>query len=1193
MISKVRTSFLLCSVFLVSFAASAQDLATLVGTVTDSSGALVPGVSITVSNPTKGFTRTVASNSAGDYTVARIPIGDYIVTAKAPGFESLTRSGITLDAGQTLRVDMQLKVGSTQQEVTVVGDLPKIDTETGAISSVITGTQVSELNIQERNFINLALLVPGAAPGYNWDSVDPSGQTGDQYLPINGMPGNMNGWEIDGATDVDPSSGSDSLQVFPSLDSIAEFRISTSNYGAEFARAGGGIVEVVTKSGTSSFHGTAFEFVRNSALDSNDWFLNQTINPPGGNAPKQPLKHNDFGFTFGGPFYIPGHYNTSKQKTFFFVSEEWRRDLVGEVVSASVPSLLEREGNFSQCDPSSSSYNAVVASGCKLPTNLATGTTYAGDQVPLSPIATTLLNAYVPLPNNGINGFTASPISPFYFREDSVRVDQNITSKIRLFLRYTQDIASQTQVPGKFSNEYPTVETFQPFPGRSVVLNLTYSIRPNLLNAMSLSSSSDTQGVLKPIVGVDSVSGSILYPSGLDIGSMFPASASGITAAGKVLPAINVSGGGPAFHEDPGRPQLYWNSDPALRDDAVWTRGKHTLKFGGYIRWTILNNSVPLGGYYSAGTLIFRNSGPSTTGNAMADMDLGTMYEMTQSGTTSNGQLVGGYAEGHYRMWDYEPYFQDDWRVTHRLTLNLGFRYYYVTPFYDVTSPTVSSIFDPGQYNPANQAQLNSSGDLVPSTGDTWLNYGNGLDQCGTGSIPRGCILLTHATPSPRLGFAWDPTGSGKTAIRGGYALVFDTGNSHMNASGRNGNVPVIATLGSFFINDWGYPNVAPPGTLPAASTHSQPLSQGLPEFDQYSLGIEHQFAGNNMLSVSYVGNTGRHLMRERNINQVLDGETTQNVPALAGTTDCDASGNCNVQSALINSIDPPTFFAPFRGYSSIDQMEATGNSNYDSLQVNSRHPIGHGMTFQTVYTWSHELDDTIGAGGDNGGTSIDDYHLSRWYGTSADNQAQVFVMNYVYKMPFFAHASNNLVRGALGGWQFGGITTFETGPPLSVSCGLAGLSSGVGGGVDCNSLGKIQVQKGTIDDPQYGPIAGWFNPATIGQITVPQLSANNQAGMFGYMGKDAMRGPGRNNWDLSLIKNLDVPWFNGEHSTLQIRWETFNSFNHPQWNGVNLFCSSTTPAGQPCNGANNVGNGEVNSDWGPRTMQLGMRLVF
>ena len=1180
---KVKHILLGCSFFLVTAVASAQQLATIVGTVADPSGAAVPGVTIRVSNPAKGFTQNYVSNSAGEYTAARIPLGDYTVTAEVTGFQRLTRSGITLDAGQTQRVDMQLQVGTTREHVTVVGNLPKVETDTAAISGVITGTQVSELSIQARNFANLALLIPGAAPiggGFDPNTI---GDIATDTLPINGLPGNMNNWEIDGTNDVDQGSGSDSLQIYPSLDSIAEFRVSTLNYSAEFAKSGSAMIEVATKSGSSQFHGTAFEFVRNDVLDANNWFLNRTIAPPGGNAAKQPIKHNNFGFTFGGPFYIPDHYNTSKQKTFFFVSEEWRRYRDGTVLNAGVPSVLERQGDFSECDPTSPNFNAIVASGCQLPTNRATGTTYANDTVPVDPNAKTLLDALIPFPNNGVVGYTKAPALPTNVREDTIRVDQNISDKVRLFVRFTQDGYNQEYIPSLWTSaEFATVKTGMSVPCRNAVLNLTTTLRPNLMNEFIAGYSSDVWHV-SSTVGSDSPSGSILRPSGFGLQTIFPAAASG-----PVLPGLLVYGGGPYFSEDTGYPYWYWNPGSEFKDNLVWTRGKHTLKFGAYFLYNRLNHIVPNGGYDSQGYLTFAPWMNLSTGNGMADMFLGRIAGFTETGKVLNGQLVGGFADGHYRQEDFEPYFQDDWRVNHRLTLNLGLRYYYFTPFKDNSNPTVASIFVPSQYNSADQAQLNASGNLVPGTGATWVNYGNGLDECGAGSIPRGCVALPHKTPSPRFGFAWDPTGSGKTVIRGGYSLTFDSSNAHFTAAGRYGGPPVIGTLSAYNIN--GYANVVP-GALAPVYMLSQPLFQHLPEFDQYSLGVQHEFPGNNILSVGYVGTLGRHLERERNINQVPDGATTENVPALAGTTGCDAVGNCNVQSILINSIEPSTFFAPYRGYTQIAQSESSAISNYNSLQVSFRHNMGHGLTFQGIYTWAHTLDDTLRATP----TGVDDYDLRRWYGTSALNQAQVLVLNYVYSLPFFAHSTNHFIHSSLGGWQVSGITTLSTGPPVNgfYKCGISGLASGVGGSVMCNSLGKVGVKKGVIDDPQFGPTPSWFDPGTIGQITLPQLLANNEPGMFGYMGRDAFTGPGRNNWDGGLTKNFDLPWFNGEHSTLQFRWETFNTFNHPQWNGVSFYCSGLTLPGQPCNGANNIGNGEVSSAYNPRITQVGLRFVF
>lgn len=1185
---QVRHVLFLGAFLLVSVTASGQELATIVGTVTDPSGAAVPNATVTVTNSAKGFIHRYVSNAAGEYTAPAIPIGDYSVQCDATGFRVLVRNGITLDAGQTLRVNLALTLGAAAEHVTVQGNVPKVETDTSAISGVITGSQVSDLSIQARNFANLALLVPGAAPIGGAYDPNTIGDIATDTLPVNGLPGNMNNWEIDGANDVDQGSGSDSLQVFPSLDLIAEFRVSTSNYSAEFPKSGSAMIEVATKSGTSHFHGTAFDFLRNDVLDSNNWFLNQTIAPPGGNAPKQSLKHNDFGFTFGGPFYIPNHYNDSKQKTFFFVSEEWRRYRDGTVISSQTPSVRQRTGDFSECDPQSPNYNVVVASGCAIPVNPVTGNPFPGDIVPVDPNAAVLLNALVPLPNDGVNTYRQAPDLPTNFREDSVRVDQNITDNTRVFVRFTQDAYNQTVVPTLWAEagaSFATVKTSMAVPCKNMVINLTQSIRPNLMNEVILSYSSDGWNVFSQ-VGSGSVSGSILKPSGFGIQTIFPSAASG-----PFLPGIQVSGGGPSFDEDTGYPYFYWNPSPAIKDNLVWTRGKHTLKFGVYFLYNRLNHIIPNGGYDSQGYLSFSASSAVTTGNALADMYLGRIASFTETGHTINGQLVGGYADGHYQQQDFEPYFQDDWRVTSHLTLNLGIRYYYVTPYKQVINPTVASIFVPSQYNPANQAQLSAAGTLVPGTGNTWLDAGNGLDPCNGTLLPVGCVGVEHFTPSPRFGFAWDPTGSGKTAIRGGYALTFDTSNAHMMSAGRYGSPPAIATLSAYNID--GYANIVP-GELPPVSFLSQPLFQHLPEIDQFSLGVQRQITTNSILNVSYVGTLGRHLQEYHNINQVPVGATTQNVPALAGTPGCDASGNCNVQEVLINTYQAPIFFAPYRGYGSIGQMEAAALSNYNSLQVDLRHNVGHGLTLQAIYTYSHTLDNTLGGGGtDNYSNGVNDYDLARWYGTSGLNQTNVLVINYVYKLPFFAHAANPFAHHALGGWQVSGITTFSSGPPIGLTCGIAGMSTGVGGNALCNSLGKVTVDKGTIIDPQYGPVPSWFNPATIGEVTIPQLAANNEPGMFGYMGKYAMTGPGRNNWDFGLTKNFDLPWFGGEHSNLQFRWETFNTFNHPQWDAINLFCSGETLPGQPCNGANNIGNGEVSGAYNPRIMQMGLRLVF
>lgn len=1172
--------------FLASFEAKAQDLADVVGTVTDSSGAVIPDAQVMVANPDLGFVRRVVSDASGEYQASRVPIGNYTLTVEKPGFGKLVRSGITLQVGQTLRVDLQIAPGASTQEVVVNAGASHVETETSDISDVVTGTQVSELNLNARSFSNLALLVPGAASlgsGYDPTSFGPNANAA---ISFNGLPVSIQNWEVDGTNNISQGSGSGTIQTYPSIDSIAEFRVSTQNYSAEFPKAGGAQIEVVTKSGTKEFHGDVFEFVRNDDFDANNWFINRTVEPNGESAPQTPLHRNDYGFTLGGPVFIPSHYNTDKEKTFFFVSEEWRKNTQGTVFSSPVPSLLERQGNFSQCDPSSKNYNAVVASGCAVPTMPGTTTPFPNDIVPITPDGLALLNALIPLPSNGIDTYTAAPSTPYNFREDMFKIDQNFTENFRAFFRYTQDSNVQDFVPSVFSpSTLPTVQSTLVIPTKSVVLHLIQTIRPNLLNEFIASYSDDTWTVNNS-TGYDSPAGSINKPSDFALNSLFPGN-----AGQPFLPGVSLSGGVPfSITQTTGFKQFFSDPQPAIKDNVIWEHGAHTVKTGFYLLYNHADTTTDIN-EFTQGFLTFSNTSSVTTGNALADMYLGKIANYQEYGRVANGQPLGGDVEGHWRQWDFEPYVQDDWHVTSHLTLNLGLRYYWFSPYYDISSPTNDSNFVPSLYNPAAQAQLNSSGYLIPGTGATYLNYGNGLVECGSGGVPRGCSNSFHGTFSPRFGFAWDPFGDGKTAIRGGYGLTWDGGNFLQNAAGFNGNPPTATNLFSYNIPN--YASVAPGPLGPAYFTNMNFTKWQ--DISQWNFGIQHEFPGNNVLAVSYVANEGHHLQQNVNIDQVPIGVTTENVPALAGTPGCSAKGNCNVQYILENTLEPSIFFVPYRGYSQIEQRQMTGNSNYNSLQAKFRHTLGHGLVFQAAYTWSHELDNMFQGGSCNCNSTngVNDDNLNRWYGTGALNQPQMLVLNYVYTVPFFKNAQNRVARTVLSGWQISGISSFLAGTPLTVQCGIAGMASGIGQAVQCNSLGHLDVQKGTIDDPQFGPTPSWFNPALLGQITIPQLAANNEPGMFGYMGKDALQGPGRDNWDLAILRNFSAPWFHGEHSSVQFRAESFNTFNHPQWTAVNISCSSLTAPGAACNGPNNIGNGEVSAAAPARVLQLGLKFLF
>ncbi|MGH9357201.1 MAG: carboxypeptidase regulatory-like domain-containing protein, partial [Terriglobia bacterium] len=412
--------------FLGSAVAGCAQQASILGIVTDSSGAVIPNAKITVSNPERGVIRHLTSNTAGSYVAADLPIGTYTVTAQVPGFRRLVTAGVVLQVGATRRVDMRLQVGQVTQAVQVTANVAHVQTETAAVSGVITGKQIANLELNGRDFVNLMLLVPGASPDNSLDLTNTVHGGADITVSVNGGRSGMNNFMINGMPSMD-ETGYGGLNVTPSLDSIQEFRVVTSTYGAEYGKLDAAQINVATKSGTKQFHGDAYDYVRNDAFDANPFFQNRQIAPPGGNAPKTPLKWNDFGYTFGGPIYIPHYYNKDKSKTFFFWSQEWHRYNGAEVINAGVPSMAERLGDFSECDPASGSFNPIIASGCTLPS--LNGVNYdTVQQAPgFNPQAytngTILMNSLVPLPNNGPINYVHSSPSNTDWRQEMIRVD--------------------------------------------------------------------------------------------------------------------------------------------------------------------------------------------------------------------------------------------------------------------------------------------------------------------------------------------------------------------------------------------------------------------------------------------------------------------------------------------------------------------------------------------------------------------------------------------------------------------------------------------------------------------------------------------------------------------------------------------------------------------------------------------------
>jgi hypothetical protein len=678
-----------------------------------------------------------------------------------------------------------------------------------------------------------------------------------------------------------------------------------------------------------------------------------------------------------------------------------------------------------------------------------------------------------------------------------------------------------------------------------------------------------------------------------------------------------------SFGEDPNTPPQWTEEQNQIFQDTLQiTKGKHYIKLGLMFASGIGNFNVSMGSSTAEGELQFSSGSSVSSGNGFADMLLGRISSYTESTPQVNGVPIGGYFGFKFYVWRLEPYIQDNWRVNKKLTINMGVRSFYLIPWEDqsagfnkqwhgVAAPMIASLF-PSLYNPAAEAPLNAAGNFAPNaaTGQIYTPHfaGNGLVYCGQGGIPKGCMFANGLHFAPRFGFAYQPFNNSRTVIRGGYGIFYDQmSNNDPAPTDLTGAVPIYLTSSSN--NTVGYNSISPSAYGPAALTTITPTLR-YPISQDVSVGFQREFPDNTRLAVNYVGTFVHHNPRTVSFNRISIGTNYVTVPSLAGTTDCGpgtvngvvlAAGVCDVQASLINSKHSINFFRPYEGYTTISQRETSASSNYQSLQFELRHPVGHGLTLQAAYTYSKWMTD---ADSYSNNYNVNDDNLSRYWAPSGYNRTQVATLQYVYDLPFLKHNGNHYVKNAFGGWQATGVTSFWTGLPINIGCSVSGYSNGTGSSNKCNSLAPLRIQKGVDQNPTFGPEVQWYNPANIGQISLNQLSANNQSGMFGYMGNFALVGPGRNNWDLALYKNFSAPWFKGEHSTLQFRLETYNTFNHPQWQGISSGCSSTTPFGAPCNYATytnsngsknvvNLGQGDVTSAWAPRNVQFALKFIF
>jgi len=541
----------------------------ITGTVKDSSGAAVSGAAVVVASPDRGINRQTTTNSSGDYNESGLAPGAYDVTVTATGFKKYQAKAVKLDVGEKARVDVALEVGSISTEVVVQGEnVAQVETQSSELAGTVSGKEITQLQLNGRNFTTLVALVPGVSNQTGMDEPQ-VGINGSVSFSMNGGRVEYNNWELDGGDNMDNGSNG-TLNVYPSIDAIAEFKVLTSNYGAQYGRNGSGTVEVETKGGTKAFHGDAYEFVRNDIFNAQNYFNDPSH---GGTGITPAYKKNDFGYTLGGPIYVPGVYNQDKQKTFFFWSQEWRRERVPNTFNTPVPYSAERTGDFSDVCP-----NPQSGSFADCPVNPATGTYFTGNQVTVDPNGAALL-PLIPVATSDVPGgasFVLTTTLPTTWREELFRVDHNHNEHNRITFRYIHDSWNTIEPTTIWTGSaFPTVQTGFNGPGISLVARLTSNLSPTLLNEFVASYTTDH-------ITFNSV-GAWQRPSGLTMGSLFN------NGFGGKLPAITLTGGavyGGGFYEDPDGvwPEGAYNSNPTYtyRDNITKIVGKHNLQFGAY-----------------------------------------------------------------------------------------------------------------------------------------------------------------------------------------------------------------------------------------------------------------------------------------------------------------------------------------------------------------------------------------------------------------------------------------------------------------------------------------------------------------------------------------------------------------------------------------------------------------------------------
>jgi outer membrane receptor protein involved in Fe transport len=1098
------------------------------GTVSDPSGAIVQTAAVTAKQIETGLTRVATTDRQGGYVLVELPIGHYQIEVQAPGFQTYLQQGISLDVNQTATVGIHLKLGSETQQVEVSANAALVQSTVSSLGQTVMEHEILDLPLDGRNFSQLGLLQPGVVPLTPGllEAGGPARQ--NQAYAVDGQRPESNNFMIDGADNVSSVDGGFVLK--PPIDAIAEFRILSHNANAEFGRNTGSTTNILTRSGSNSFHGAAWEFLRNDAMDSSDYFT-QSV---------QPLKQNQFGATFGGPLL--------KGKTFFFGYYEGFRNRQGETVPATVPSTAERQGNFAQLCTSVNGDSINQTSGlCVNPQGQpdAQGQlTFFGTPVPfnqmtlftpIDPIAKNIL-PFFPLPNVGGNGFTATETLSENNDQFGLRLDHYLSRADTLNFRYMYSSGPNTDPLSPVGANVPGFPVGEYDRAQNLVTQETHIFSPTTIGVARFS-------YLRNTFLLDE---HLNHESPSDLGFQYAPTLP--SAAGP--PFIQV--GGYASVGDPiTGPRNTFQNTFDLSGSLSWIHSRHELKFGGGYRRDQIN---ALQGIASNGFFVF-STFPYSDG-----------FASFLSGNPVVFLEGGGNFAREIRDRALDAYGQDTYKLNSRLTLNLGLRY--ELPFPSTERHNEVNLFVPGA-----QSRVVA-------------NAPAGLLYPGDTGVPAGLIPTQKTAFAPRFGVAWDPRGDSKTVISAAYGLFYEP-----YYTGEGGPLqdpvsspPYLKTQQiSFPVNSFANPFYTPnpfnqafpePMTLLVAARNLH-----LPYAQDWNLNVQRSLGQDWLLQIGYVGTTGVRLPR------FIEGNPPVFIPGVDTTsTGCSVANPCPISTE--NNVNQRRLYSGCTLanpnnciYSSVGEIASVANSSYHALETSLRKRFSHGLSFLASYTWSHSIDDVSSfnitgsasqpVAGEND-LAQDPFNLAAERGRSMFDSHQRFVLSYQWSLPFLQHSSS-WYGHVLGNWQLNGIMTAMSGGPFTVfdsnDVSLQGQAPEI--------TGFSANRPNLIGNPNSGPRTPqeWFNVSAFQKLQPDPLGRFE---VFGDEGRNAVQGPGYVNWDASAFKNIRLT----ESKELQFRGELFNLLNHTNFR-------------LPVSDIESPTFGQIQSDVSPRVVQVALKFLF